>query len=87
MRSSQGARERSADKGRGGKGKGETTVAHAHTRSIGNEDVQDDIDRDISNSVQNVASSVTVGVVASSKNDNTEDIDAREDDETFSTSP
>lgn len=42
MGSSQGTRERSADEGCGGKGEGENTVAHA--RSIGNGDVQDDID-------------------------------------------
>jgi hypothetical protein len=54
MGSSQGTRERSADEGSGGKGEGESTVAHA--RSIGNEDVQDDIDRIISNAVKNVPS-------------------------------
>lgn len=39
------------------------------------------------NLVQNVPRGITVDVVASSKNDDTEDIYAHEDDETFSTPP
>lgn len=82
---SQGTSESGADKRCAGKGECESPVSQ--TGGISHENLQDQVDSVVANPVKHVAGGIRVRIIAASQDDQTQDIDAHEENETLRTTP
>lgn len=81
----QRASEGSADEWCAAESKSKSSVLQSG--SIGNEDIQDEVQSTVANIEQDVSCCVTVGTIACRHDDDADDVDGEEDQKAFSTAP